>query len=60
MSPELLKVVERAKKDPNAQMYSLARLIDPATLKRAFARVRKNAAAGVDETQRSWIDVAGG
>jgi hypothetical protein len=48
MSPELLKVVERAKKDPNAQMYSLARLIDPDALRRAFARIRKNAAAGVD------------
>jgi group II intron reverse transcriptase/maturase len=48
MSPELLKVVERAKKDPHAQMYSLARLIDPAALKRAYARIRKNAAAGED------------
>ena len=48
MSPELLKVVERAKKDPNAQMYSLARLIDPDALKRAYARIRKNAAVGED------------
>jgi RNA-directed DNA polymerase len=48
MSPELLKVVERAKKDPNARMYSLARLIDPDALKRAFARIRKDAAVGVD------------
>ena len=29
MSPELLKVVDRATKDPNARLYSLARLIDP-------------------------------
>ena len=48
MSPELLKVVERAKKDPKAQMYSLARLIDPDALKRAYARIRKNAAVGED------------
>ncbi len=48
MSPELLKVAERAKKDPNARMYSLARLIDPDALKRAFADIRKDAAVGVD------------
>jgi group II intron reverse transcriptase/maturase len=48
MSPELLKVVERAKKDPNARMYSLARLVDPDALKRAFTRIRKDAAVGVD------------
>jgi RNA-directed DNA polymerase len=48
MSPELLKVVERAKKDPEARMYSLARLIDPDALKRAFARIRQDAAVGVD------------
>ena len=48
MSTELLKVVERAKKDPTAQMYSLARLVDPDALKRAFARIRKDAAVGVD------------
>jgi group II intron reverse transcriptase/maturase len=48
MSPELLKVVERAKKDPEARMYSLARLIDPDALKRAFAGIRKDAAVGVD------------
>jgi RNA-directed DNA polymerase len=48
MSTELLKVVERAKRDPTAQMYSLARLVDPDALKRAFARIRKDAAVGVD------------
>jgi len=48
MSPELLKVVERARKDPNARLYSLARLVDPDALKRAFARIRKDAAVGVD------------
>jgi len=48
MSPELLKVVDRARKDPNARLYSLARLIDQDALKRAFAHIRKDAAVGVD------------
>jgi len=48
MSPELLKVVDRAKRDPNARMVSLARLIDTAALKRAFDDIRKDAAVGVD------------
>lgn len=48
MSPELLKVANRAKQDPNARLYSLARLIDPDALRRAFQRIRKDAAAGVD------------
>ncbi len=48
MSTELLKVVERAKKDPNARMYSLAQLVSPEALKRAFASIRKDAAVGVD------------
>lgn len=48
MSPELLKVVDRAKKDPNGRLYSLARLIDQDALKRAFSRIRKDAAVGVD------------
>jgi len=48
ISPALLKVVDRASKDPNARMNSLARLIDQDALKRAFSRVRKDAAIGVD------------
>ena len=48
MSPELLKVVDRARKEPNARLNSLARLIDPDALGRAFARIRKDAAVGVD------------
>lgn len=48
MSTELLKVVDRARKDPNARLYSLARLIDQDALRRAFARIRKDAAVGVD------------
>lgn len=48
MSPKLQKVVDRARKDPNARLYSLASLIDEAALKRAHDRIRKDAAVGVD------------
>lgn len=48
MSPELSKVVERAKKEPEARFHSLAHHLDEAALKRAFARIRKDAATGVD------------
>ena len=48
MSPGLLKVAERAKRDPEVRFNSLAHLIDEAALKRAFARIRKDAATGVD------------
>ena len=47
MSPELLKVMERAK-DLNFVFLSLAHLIDEAALTRAFHRIRKDAAVGVD------------
>lgn len=48
MSTGLLKVVERAKRDPNAQFNSLAHLLDVEALRRAFGRIRRSAAAGVD------------
>ncbi len=48
MSPQLVKVAERAKRDPNARILALAHLIDEEALKRAFGRIRKNAAVGVD------------
>jgi group II intron reverse transcriptase/maturase len=48
MSPGLLKVAERAKKDPQARFNSLAHLIDVDALKRAYQRIRKDAAVGVD------------
>jgi len=47
MSPGLLKVAERAKRDPDAR-FSLAHLVDEAALGRAFTRIRKDAAVGVD------------
>jgi group II intron reverse transcriptase/maturase len=48
MSPELLKVVERAKRDPEVRFNSLAHLIDEEALRRSFGRIRKDAAVGVD------------
>ena len=48
MSPKLLKVVERAKREPEARVGSLAHLIDVPALGRAYRRMRKGAAVGVD------------
>ena len=48
MSPQLLKVMDRASKDPNMRFNSLAHLLNEAALKRAFGRIRKDAAVGVD------------
>jgi group II intron reverse transcriptase/maturase len=48
MSPELLKVVERAQREPEGRFHSLAHLIDVPALERAYRRSRKDAAVGVD------------
>ena len=48
MSPELQKVVDRAKREPEGRFHSLAHLIDVAALRRAYYRQRANAAVGVD------------
>ena len=48
MSPELLKVMERAKRDPRMRFLSLAHLLDEQALRRAYDRLRKGAAVGVD------------
>ena len=48
MSPQLLKVVERARREPGGRFHSLAHLIDEAALVRAYQRLRKEAAVGVD------------
>jgi RNA-directed DNA polymerase len=48
MSPELLKVVERAQREPEGRFHSRAHLIDEPALERAFHRLRKDAAVGVD------------
>ena len=48
MSPEILKVVERARTQPNAKFHALAYLIDVEALRRAYQRARKGASVGVD------------
>ena len=40
--------MERAKRDLNCQFNSLAHLIDEQTLERAYRRLKKEAAKGVD------------
>jgi group II intron reverse transcriptase/maturase len=48
MSPERIRVVERARQHPEVRMLSLAHHIDEAALRRSYGRLRKNAAVGVD------------
>jgi group II intron reverse transcriptase/maturase len=48
VSPKLAKVMERAKREPEAQFTSLAHLLDQEALGSAFHRLRTSAAAGVD------------
>lgn len=48
MSPGLLKVVERTKREPEGRFNSLAHLIDVPALQRAYRRQRGDAAVGVD------------
>ena len=54
MSPGLLKVVERAQREPEGRFHSLAHLIDVPALERAYQRMRKGrkrsfrVAVGVD------------
>ena len=52
MSPRLLKVAERAKRDPKGPILALASLIDELALKRAFDRIRSDAAKGVDDVSK--------
>jgi len=52
MSPKLLKVVERAKREPEGRFHSLAHLIDVSALERAYHRQRSSAAVGVDEVTK--------
>lgn len=48
VSPKLLEVAARAKREPKSRFHSLAHLIDVVALKRSFDRIRSNAAVGVD------------
>jgi hypothetical protein len=52
MSPGLLKVVERAQREPEGRFHSLAHLIDVPALERSFHRLRKDAAVGIDEVTK--------
>jgi len=47
-SPELLELVKRAQREPKGRFHSLAHRIDLSALDRAFHRLRKDAAVGVD------------
>jgi group II intron reverse transcriptase/maturase len=48
VSPKLLEVMGRAKRNPQMRFFSLAHLIDEDALRRAYERIRKDAAVGVD------------
>ena len=48
MSLQLLEVVDRARREPEGRFHSLAHLIDVSALERAYHRMRKDAAVGVD------------
>lgn len=48
MSPGLLEVAERARREPHGQFHSLAHLIDVDALRRAYHRQRPDAAVGID------------
>ncbi len=48
MSLGLLKVAERARREPRGQFHSLAHLIDVDALRRAYERQRPNVAPGTD------------
>ena len=48
MSPGLVKVVERAQREPAGRFHALAHLSDMPALERAYRRQRADAAAGID------------
>ena len=48
MSPGLLKVVERAQREPEGRFHALAHLIDMPALERAYRSQRADAAVGMD------------
>jgi retron-type reverse transcriptase len=48
VSPGLVRVMERARRNPEERQVSLAYLIDVDALRRAYGRIRKEAAVGVD------------
>ncbi len=48
MSPELRRVAERARDEPDGKFHSIAHLLNEEALKRAYGRLRGSAAVGVD------------
>jgi hypothetical protein len=52
-SPELVKVAERAKRNPDQRILALAHLIDEPALERAFRSLRRDAAVGVRISRRA-------
>jgi RNA-directed DNA polymerase len=48
MSPELSRVAERARREPEGQFHSLAHRLDVPALTHAYQRLRADAAVGVD------------
>jgi group II intron reverse transcriptase/maturase len=46
--PKLMRVAERAKREPETRLLSLAHLVDKDLMREAFRRIRKDAAVGVD------------
>ena len=53
MSTSLLRVVERARREPEGRFHSLAHLLDAPALERAFHRLRADAAVGVDGVSKA-------
>src|SRR5215472_5491846 len=47
MSPGLVKVVERAQREPEGRFHALAHLLDRPALERAYRRQRADAAVGI-------------
>jgi RNA-directed DNA polymerase len=56
MSPELRKVAERARREPDVQFHSLAHLLHVGALGVACGRLRANAAVGVDGVTKEMYE----
>ena len=50
MSPGLVRVAEAARSDPERRMLALAHHVNVEALRRAYHRIRNNAAVGVYST----------
>jgi RNA-directed DNA polymerase len=48
VSPRLVKVAERAKRHPEQRILALAQYVDVETMDRAYRRLKKDAAVGID------------